>query len=67
MMPLMLMKVSEETHRQKMERTRKTRKPRYSPMVISESRKEEAANKILVLGKCGNVRAPILIDSGAAL
>ena len=42
-------------------------KRRYSPTVISNSRQEGAANKPLVLGKCGSVKVPILIDSGAAL
>lgn len=40
---------------------------RYTPTVISNSRAEEAANKLLVMGKCGNFVPPILIDSGAAL
>lgn len=44
-----------------------TKKRKYSPTIISTSRHEGAANKPLVLGKCGSVRVPILIDSGAAL
>ena len=49
------------------------RKPRRewrrksTPTVISNSRPEGAANKPLVMGKCGHTFTPILIDSGAAL
>ena len=45
----------------------KTTRGRYTPTVISNSRAEGAANKPLVMGKCGNFLTPILIDSGAAL
>ena len=38
-----------------------------TPTVISKSRAEGAAKKPLVMGRCGNVQTPLLIDSGAAL
>ena len=47
--------------------TPRKRRCRYSPTVISDSRQEGAANKPLVLGKCGSVNVPILIDSGTTL
>lgn len=46
---------------------RKAEAERYTPTVISYSRAEGAANKPLVMGKCGNFSTPVLIDSGAAL
>ena len=66
-MPEAHLSVSDESDDIRIQAVSKTRKSAYSPTIISSLRRERAANKPLVFGRCGSVRVPILIDSGAAL